>query len=109
MLDSFFSWLTFIVNTPLFYLIVLFLVLGYIYVATQWQVRLMQWTSHHGRQGNRFTHVRMAKQHSEAVACDHCGSLIDHIAVRHTEDGDRLILCHSCSKAYGKAQRALYH
>lgn len=111
MLDSLFSLLTLILNTPLFYLIGLLIVLGYIYAATQRQMRQIRWNAHHRQphQRNDFTQVRMATRHSEAVLCDECGRNVDHIAVRHTEGGERLLLCHSCSKQFGKMQRALYH
>lgn len=106
MLDSLFSWLTFILNTPLFYLIILLLVLGYFGVATQRHLWRMHAIYQMGgvRHTNRSTFVRMARRHSEAVMCDECGRNIDHIAVRHTEEGERLLLCHSCSKQYGKMQ-----
>jgi len=109
MLDSAFSLLMFILNMPSFYLIGLLIVLGYFYVAIQRHMRRMQWNTQYRRshQGNGFTHVRMATRHSEAVLCDECGRNINRVAVRHTEDGDRLLLCHTCSKEYGRMQRAM--
>src|SRR5437660_7182474 len=98
MLNSLFSLLTFICNTPLLFLIILFLALGYIYVVMQrdlWRTQGMTRLSG-VRHANHATHVRMARRHSEAVLCDECRRNVDHIAVRHTEEGDRLLLCHSC-------------
>lgn len=95
-------------HTPLFYIVCLFIFVGYLYVSTRRQMRRIlhgQQPPMQGRQAHGFTQVRMAARHSDAVICQSCGRNVNRIAVKHIE-GNKVLLCHSCARKHGQAQRA---
>lgn len=110
------QFLTIVLNSPLFYVGCLLLFVGYVFAATGRQMRRLQRGSfptplQSGQspmqvQHQRGAQVHLTKHHSEAVACGHCGKLVNHVAVRHQTKAGQVLLCQSCSKHYGRAQRS---